>query len=114
LYGEDKELVVQHITPQMAVDALNQLDTRFDAHDVEKRLLRLHTVAVAQEILRYANSGDVLRNFSAQLARWIDRTFQGQIRQVASVHSENLGGRVSSNTEWEKLVPQVTVPAAEA
>jgi hypothetical protein len=110
--GEDiPELAMRYVQPQMIADIINQLDSPFDAHSIEKRLLRLNTVETAREILRYRNSGDVLRTFSAQLARYIDRTFRGQIQKTSKVGSENLGGLRCGNQEWVKLIIPVVAPA---
>jgi hypothetical protein len=102
---------MKYVKPSMIADIINQFDgDRFDAHSVEKRLLRINTVETAREIIRYRNSNDVLMNFSAQLARYIDRTFRGQIRKTTKVGSENLGGRTCRNQEWVKLVTPVVAP----
>lgn len=102
---------MHHLQPQMVAEAINDLGPRFDAHAVEKRLLRRYTVETAREILRYADSGDVLRAFSAQLARYVNRTFRGQIRSTTpKVISENLGGKDAVNTQWERLVARVVAP----
>ena len=100
-----EEHTMQHITVQMLVDAINELDDPFDAHDVERRVLRNQPVAMANEILRYANSGDVLRTFSAQFSRHVDTVLRGQIQQTAKVSTANLGGLVSECQQWKKLLP---------
>ena len=93
---------MKHITHQMAREAINSLGAdKFDAHDVERRILRLHADAVAQEMLEF--NGDILRNFSARFAKWIDAEFQGQIKQTKKVTSDNLGGKPSRNQQWSKL-----------
>ena len=91
----------------MAAEVINELDSPFDAHMVERRILRLHTVAVAEELLEYRHT-DTLHQFSAAFARWIDSEFQGQIRQTQKVQSENLGGRTNSNQEWEEITAPIT------
>jgi hypothetical protein len=92
----------------MVADAINQLGSPFDAHAVEKRLVRTHTIATAREMVRFHNASDVLHSFSAQLGRYIQRTFRGQIQKTTKVVSENLGGRRCTNQEWRKLVAHVT------
>ena len=96
-----------HINHAMAATVINLLPKHFDAHTLEKRLLRLHASAVASEILAFNHTSDVLHQFSAAFARWVDREFQGQIRQTRKVVSENLGGEPSQNQEWEKIVGQI-------
>lgn len=96
-----------HVSRSTVASVLNQLPTVFDVHIVEKRLLRLYALTVAHEILAFEHTGDALHQFSAALARWLDREFQGQIRQTRKVISENLGGEPSQNQEWEKLVPVI-------
>jgi len=95
----------------MVAEAINDLGDTFDTHDVERRTLRRHPVAVAHEIIYYDGSDDVLRTFSAQFARYIDRAFPGQIRQTRKVDTENLGGAIGRCQQWVKLTPPVTVPA---
>jgi len=102
---------MKYLKPSMIADIINQFqDDRFDAHSVEKRLLRVNTVEMTREILRYRNKRDVLMTFSAQLARYIDRTFRGQIRKTTKVGSENLGGLPCRNQEWVRLVTPVVAP----
>jgi hypothetical protein len=91
----------------MAATVINQLPTHFDSHLLEKRLLRLYTSAVASEMLAFNHTNDALHQFSAAFARWVDREFQGQIRQTRKAASENLGGETSLNQEWQKIVIQV-------
>lgn len=96
-----------HIDRAIAAPIMNMLPSRFDAHKLEKRLLRVHPDVVANEILAFRHTSDPLHQFSAAFARWVDREFQGQIRQTQKVVSENLGGEQSQNQEWEKIVSQV-------
>lgn len=103
---------MRHVTTQMIADAINELGDRFDAHDVERRVLRTNPVAIANEILVYANSNDVLRTFSAQFSRFVDSSMHGQIRQVSKVCTANLGGKVSDCQQWEKLILPVVAAAA--
>ena len=91
----------------MAADVINGLDSPFDAHMAERRLLRRHTIAVAEELLEFRHT-DTLHQFSAALAKWIDVEFRDQISQTRKVQSENLGGRVNSNQEWEKIRVAIT------
>jgi hypothetical protein len=94
-----------HITRQMVAGVLNTLDSRFDAHDVEQRLLRGHTVSVARELLEFAHTDDPLHRWSAHTAQWIDQQFRGQIHKTTKVTSKNLGGLESENQEWQKTNP---------
>jgi hypothetical protein len=86
----------------MTASVLNQLGPTFDTHLVEKRLLRWHSAAVASEILEFSQAQDTLHQFSAQLGKWIDLEFRGQIRQTQKVRTENLGGEMSMNQQWER------------
>lgn len=98
---------MDYITHEMAVEAINSVgaDT-FDTHDIERRILRLHTHAVARELLRFTGQDfEILNKFSTQFARWIDREFDDQIRQTQKVTTDNLGGRRSSNQQWTKINP---------
>lgn len=52
---------MQYVNSQMIADAINELDTKFDAHEVERRVLRKQPIAFANELLRYAQSNDALR-----------------------------------------------------
>jgi hypothetical protein len=104
---------MEFITDAMLPDAISAIEGEvFDAHMVEKRLLRLHTVAVTEELLRFREREDVLQTFNAQLARSLDPAFRGQIDQIGRTESENLGGRVNLNITWRKLVPTVTATEA--
>jgi hypothetical protein len=81
---------MEFITDAMVADAINAIKGDvFDAHIVEKRLLRLHTVAVAEELLRYRDKDDVLQTFSDQLSESLDPAFSGQIEQIGRTESEN-------------------------
>ncbi len=105
---------MRYLTADMVADAINRAPTPFDAHDVEKRVLRHHPVETAREIEAQAGSGDALRFFSAVLSRYVEKTFggpAGQIRKTRKVESENLGGQRSANQQWEKLVARVAPPS---
>jgi hypothetical protein len=97
-----------HIDHAIGATVINLLPTPFDVHMLEKRLLRMYAVAVGSEIVEFNHTGDPLHQFSAALARWIDREFQGQIRQTRKIVTENLGGEPSQNQEWEKIANRVT------
>src|SRR4051794_4880292 len=99
---------MRFITRSSAAEAMNSLGTEFDAHAAEARVLRLHPVEFAEEILRFRTSGDVLKEFSRQFAMWLDREFTGQIAKTSKVTSLNLGDRPSENQQWTKLVPVVS------
>jgi hypothetical protein len=72
-----------HIKHQMAATVVNQLQSRFDAHDVERRILRLYTVPIASELLEFRNATDPLQQFSAAFAKWIDRSLRGRFGRLA-------------------------------
>ncbi len=103
---------MQHLNSQMIADAINELDTKFDAHDVERRVLRKQPIAFANELLRYAQSNDVLRAFSAQFAKYVDSAMNGQIRKTSKVTTPNLGGLESECQQWEKLTSPCTASFA--
>ena len=96
---------MHHLTRAMIAAILNTLPRPFDAHAVEQRVLRLHPVEFAEDLLRFRTSPDPLRQFSAAFAQWVDRTFSGQIRQTRKVSSAHLAGEVSDNQQWEKVGP---------
>ena len=104
---------MQFLNAQMMADGINQLGDRFDAHAVEKRVLRLHANEFAQELTRYATSNDQLRQFSAAVAKFVDSAFRGQIVQTQKVNSKNLGGECSMNQEWQKTTTPVTAITAQ-
>jgi hypothetical protein len=93
---------MRHLKGPMVADAINQVDTRFDSHDVERRLLRDYAVATAKEIIAQESSGDPLRYFSAVLSKYIDTAFGSQLRKLSKVVTPNLGGKPSKNQQWEK------------
>ena len=93
---------MRHLEGAMVADAINQQGSRFDCHDVERRLLRDHAVATAKEIVAQESSGDPLRYFSAVLSKYIDTAFRSQLRKLSKVVSANLGGKPSKNQQWEK------------
>ena len=101
---------MRHLSGQMVADAINQQDTVFDCHDVERRLLRDHAVATAEEIIGQQASGDPLRYFSAVLSKYIDTAFRPQLRKLGKVITPNLGGKPSKNQQWEKPATPVTAP----
>lgn len=102
---------MRHLTATMVADAINQQEMIFDCHDVERRLIRDHAIATAQEIIAQQNSGDPLRYFSAVLSKYIDIAFRPQLQKLQKVVTPNLGGKPSKNQQWEKLVTVVTAPA---
>lgn len=105
---------MRYLTAQMIADAINRAPNPiFDAHDVERSVLRFHAVETANEIVAQARSGDPLKCFSAVLAKYVDGTFgglAGQIRRTSKTHSPNLGGETSPNQQWEKLVTPIVAP----
>jgi hypothetical protein len=107
---------MRYLTAQMVADAINRVPSPvFDSHDVEKGVLQLHSVWTAKEILHQRRSGDALRCFSAAFAKYVDQTFAGaagQIQKTTKVKSENLGGEVSLNQQWRKLVATIVPPLA--
>jgi hypothetical protein len=99
---------MKHISRKMVARVLNEVESPFDAHMIERRILRLETVAVANELLEYQYT-DTLQQFSAAFASWISRTFVGQIRKTRKVMSDNLGGRECANQEWVKTNPGTSI-----
>lgn len=94
---------MHHIKSPMIANAISQLSNPFDSHDVERRVLRTEPIAFANELLRYAQSKDILQAFSAQFALFVGSCMQGQIRKTSKVNTPNLGGLDSPCQQWEKL-----------
>ena len=93
------------VTRQILAHVINELETPFDTHDVEKRALRDHTEAFVTELLGYCGrTVDPLKSFSAAFGQRIDRQFQGQIRKTPrnKVRTPNLAGDMVSNQQWER------------
>ncbi len=81
---------MRHIQRASVAAIINGFDdVAFDAHAIEARVWRLHAAGFARDILRYEASGDVAQTFSREFAKWVDRTFVGQIRQTRNVVSNN-------------------------
>ena len=96
---------MRHITRDMAASIINVMPPTFDAHRLERRVLRTYPVAFAYQLLEFTTSQDPLHQFSAAFARWIDSEFRGEIRKTHKVNSDNLGGESSQNQEWERIQP---------
>lgn len=101
---------MRHLTGSMIANAINQVGMRFDCHDVERRLLRDHSVATANEIIAQYRSGDPVRYFSAVLSKYIDTAFRSQLWKLSKVVTSNLGGKRSKNQQWEKRAGIVAAP----
>ena len=100
---------MRYITRQIIAPVINGLQDPFDAHMLEKRVLRLHPEAFARELLVYARTGDPLLQFSAHFAKRVDVMFRGQIRKTQKVFSDNLAGDSIKNQEWRRINPSVAV-----
>lgn len=94
---------MRYVSDDLVRPILEKLESPFDAHEVERRLLRLEPIAFARELLTFEASADPLQQFSAAFARWLDQEFAGKIRQTKKVRSCNLGGEKSLNQQWEKI-----------
>jgi hypothetical protein len=93
------------ITRQMIAPVINSLRDPFDAHMVEKRILRIHPEAFARELLAYSQTGGPLLQFSAHFAKRVDFMFRGQITKTQKVFSNNLAGDSIKNQEWRRINP---------
>ncbi|HEV7587580.1 MAG TPA: hypothetical protein VGO40_05570 [Longimicrobium sp.] len=96
---------MKHLTRDMLVDVFEMLPDTFDAHDLERRTLRVLPVPFAEELLEFRSSDDPLLQFSAAFAQWFDRAFAGEVTKLEKVETENLGGLVSTNQQWAKRKP---------
>ncbi len=94
---------MKHITARMVADALNRLGPRFNTHQVEKSLLRWCGAETGREIAGKWRARYPLRAFSAELGKYIDRRFRGQLRKTSKVVDPTLRGTLSDCQEWEKL-----------
>lgn len=94
---------MRHITRQIVAPVINRFQCPFDAHMIEKRVLRLHAEAFARELLAYGHTRDPLLQFSAHFAKWIDNKFRGQIRKTQKVFSDNLAGDSIKNQQWCRI-----------
>jgi hypothetical protein len=100
--------MMKHITRQMVADIINSIpNINFDTHKIEQRLLRLHTVAFAEELLEFRNADDPLMRCSAEFSKWVGREFAADIEKSANgkVMTLHLGGDECKNQEWTKLNP---------
>ena len=102
---------MKHITQAIAADILNQLGDVFDTHDIDRRILRIYPIEVAEELLEFRATDDPLLRFSAAFSQWIGRTFSGQIAKagLGKVRTANLGGELSDNQRWTRLNPAVPI-----
>jgi hypothetical protein len=67
---------MEHISHAMVAQVLNEFPASFDTHRIERRILRLHSVAFCEDLLRFRNTDDPLLRFSAAFSQWIGRTFR--------------------------------------
>lgn len=99
---------MQHITLDMVKRIINE-DPRvtFDTHWLEKRLLREHTIAFANELIEFRDYPDPLHRFSMAFSQWFGDKFKAHIRKTSTAkeRSENLAGDVIENQGWTKLNP---------
>ena len=101
---------MMYLKRNMIVNILNDphVTVDFDSHTAEMRALRLYAEATAKEILRYVGTPDPLRQFSSAFAKYINRTFAGQLlKHGPKIVTSNLGGKPSPNTKWTKLHPPI-------
>lgn len=94
---------MKHITSQMVRPIIRHCAAPFDTHELERLVLRQHTEAFARELLEFRTGRDPLHSFSARFAKWVDLTFRQEIEKTATVESQNLGGRLSSNQQWRRI-----------
>ena len=100
---------MRHITRMIVAPIINGFPEPFDAHMVEKRVLRLHPEAFARELLAYRQTRDPLLQFSAHFAKRVDFMFRGQIRKTQKVFSDNLAGDLIKNQQWRRINPAIPV-----
>ena len=101
---------MRHISREMVRDIINGTPSDiFDTHWLEQRLLRLHTVAFAEDLLEGRRDVDPLKSFSTAFAQWVDRQFRGDIQQTTKVDSINLVGDPVSNQQWRKTHPETRI-----
>jgi hypothetical protein len=96
----------------MVADIINASPTPdFDTHWIERRLIRQHTVAFAEELLEWRNAEDPLKRFSAEFSKWVGKTFANQIVKSRNdkVTSLHLGGEQCENQQWVTLNPGIPV-----
>lgn len=98
---------MEHITREMVADIISGLPANFDTHWIEKRVLRLHPVAFAEELLEFRAAADPLMRFSSEFSKWIGETFVSGVTKSANnkVVSPHLGGEECENQEWTRLNP---------
>lgn len=99
---------MRHVSDQMLAEAINSLsEPLFDTHIVEQRILRIHPLAFAYEIIDHQHNDDVFQQFSASFSKRIGSAFPNEVEKVEKVNSTNLGGRDSDNQQWRRLVANV-------
>lgn len=99
---------MKHITASHLQPVLDHLTGPFDAHQLERALLRREPHAFARELLEHQD----VTVFSSQFARWFDREFggaAGAVRKTRQVKSANLIGNENANQEWEQVAVPTTV-----
>ena len=108
-----------HITVEMVRELINSNpNSQFDNHWIEMRVLRLHTIAFARELLLYeGNNLDPLMVFSREFSHWVGRKFEGHIvkthngrQRNGKIESRNLAGDMILNQQWEKSNPGTPIP----
>ncbi len=99
---------MKHVTDQMLAEAINASKAEFfDTHEIEQRVLRLHAVAFARQILEHQHNDDVLQQFSASFSKRIGDAFPEKVKPDQKVRSNNLAGRECDNQQWHRLVATV-------
>lgn len=99
---------MKHLTREIVADIINNRPSAsFDTHWIEQRILRLHPVAFAEELLEFRTAADPLMAFSSNFSKWVGNTFSNEIRKSSNgkVLSVHLGGDECGNQEWTKLNP---------
>jgi hypothetical protein len=81
------------------------------------RVLRLHTIAFATELLEYRTRRDPLMAFSREFSHWIGRKFKTHLRKTTNgpkrdgkVESRNLAGDDIVNQQWQRRTPGTPIP----
>src|SRR5437867_3040867 len=99
---------MRNITRAMVAFLINRLGaTRFDAHDLERLMLRFYPIAFGRDLVNFGQTSYPFHQFSAHFAKFVDREFEGQLHKTRKVRSRNLVGAFSSNQEWERSVAVV-------
>src|SRR5882724_4476939 len=87
---------MRHRTRRMVADIINDIPTaNFDTHRIEKRVLRRHAVAFAEDLLEFRTTDDPLKRFSAAFSQWVGRTFANEV-------TKSTNDKVVSETSWRR------------